>query len=276
MKSDSVLDGRRTAPSESAIGVAATRQPYELTSLQARSVRIEGFGGDEIEAYLAGPAAHGPRPGVVVVHPMSGYSDSTIDSVLRLARLGYDAICPNLFWRDAPGAPPCAASSMARMNGGVPDERAIGDLEGARSYLRALSASSEKAGIIGFGAGAREAVLAACSVDFDAVVDCYGEFILGPAPDGVFAFQTSSIRAQLPNLRAPLLGLFGREDSSPDPAQVIALAGILLDIDNAFELHSYEHAGHGFMSLDHASYSVAVAKDAWDRIAAFLKLHLGG
>lgn len=253
---------------------AASKPRSALRSLSAQTVRIQGFGGDEIEAYLARPAGVGSRAGVVVVHPTCGYTESTIESVLTLARLGYDTICPNLFWREAPGAASCAASAMARLGGGVPDERVIGDLAGARSYLRRLPSANGKVAIIGFGGGAREAVLAACSVDFDAAVDCYGQFIVGPQPDGMFPFQTSSISAHLPKLRAPLLGLFGKEDVYPSPAQVIELAGILDEEEKEHEFHSYYDAGHGFMSSDLAAYRASAAKDAWDRIEAFLTLHL--
>ena len=32
----------------------------------------------------------------------------------RFAELGYDAICPNLYWREAPGASPDDAAATAR------------------------------------------------------------------------------------------------------------------------------------------------------------------
>jgi carboxymethylenebutenolidase len=278
MKTD---DGRadraavRAETSSDAVRTASSQPPSFLPSLNTRTVLMQGYGGDEVEAYLACPASNRTRAGVIVIHPVFGYSRATIGSVVRLAWLGYDTICPNLFWREAPGAAPCAASAMARLNGGVPDDRVIGDVEGARSYLRSLPSSNGKVGIVGFGAGAREAVLAACNVDFDAAVDCYGEFIVGPQPDGMFPIQTASIVEHLPKLRAPLLGLFGKEDTSPDREQVAELAQILDEEDKPHEFHSYDHAGHGFLSLDHATYRPYAANDAWDRIAAFLALHLG-
>jgi carboxymethylenebutenolidase len=244
-------------------------------SLGTQTVRIVGHAGAEIEAYVARPDRTGSRAGIVVVHGMFGYDAGAIESVVRLAWLGYDAVCPNLFWREAPGVSPRDASDIARLNGGVPDERAIDDIAGARNYLRSLTASNGRTGIIGFGVGGREAVLAACHVDFDAAVECYGEFIVGEPPDGVFPFQTSSIVGDLPKLRAPLLGLFGKDDTYPTSAQVAELAEILDEEDKPHEFHSYDHAGHGFMSPDHASYRVSVANDAWKRITAFLGRYLG-
>ena len=249
---------------------------FPLGSLSTQTVLINGHGRDEIEAFVVRPAGESRRPGVVVVHDLLGYDSPTIASAVRFASLGYDTVCPNLFWREAPGAGPVEASNIARLNGGVPDERAIGDLAGALSYLRSLPTSRGRIGIVGFGAGAREAVLAACRLDFDAAVDCYGEFVVGSPPDGMFPFQTTSLIGELPKLRAPLLGVFGKEDEYPSGAHVAELDEILCEEDKPHEFHTYDRAAHAFMSPDHASYRVAAANDAWERIATFFDRHLGG
>jgi carboxymethylenebutenolidase len=57
----------------------------------------------------------------------------------------------------------------------VPDEWLIEDVAAATDYLRSLTTSNGRVGVIGYGAGGRQAVLAARNVDFDAAVDCYGE-----------------------------------------------------------------------------------------------------
>jgi carboxymethylenebutenolidase len=114
-------------------------------TLRAETVRITGDHGEEIEAYLACPADPPSRGGVVVIHHMPGYDRGTKEIVRRFAELGYDAICPNLYWREAPGADPDDAAATARAAGGVPDERLVGDIGGAASYLRSLPSSNGKA-----------------------------------------------------------------------------------------------------------------------------------
>jgi carboxymethylenebutenolidase len=244
-------------------------------SMTAGTVRIAGHGGDEIEAYLATPTEDGPRGGVVVIHHLPGYDRATKEIVRRFAELGYDAICPNLYWREAPGAAPDDAAATARAQGGVPDERLIGDVGGAAVYLRGLPISNGKVGVIGYCSGGRQSVLAACSLDLDAAVDCYGALVVGTAPEG-FPLQVTNLVDQLPNLRAPLLGLFGNEDSYPSPEQVDELDQILTDNDKPHEFHRYDDAGHAFFSPDRPSYRVAAANDGWERIAAFYTTHLGG
>src|SRR5437764_5585983 len=109
-------------------------------SMTAETIRIAGHDAEEVEAYLARPADAGKRGGVVVIHHMPGYDRATKEIARRFAELGYDAICPNLYWREAPGAAPDDAAATARAQGGVPDERLVGDVGGAAAYLRELAA----------------------------------------------------------------------------------------------------------------------------------------
>ncbi|MCZ4096831.1 MULTISPECIES: dienelactone hydrolase family protein [Streptomyces] len=243
-------------------------------SLTAETIRITGHGGDEMEAYLARPHGQEQRGGVVVIHHMPGYDRGTKEIVRRFAELGYDAICPNLYFREAPGAAPDDAAAVGRANGGVPDARLIGDVAATAAHLRALPTSNGKVGVIGYCSGGRQSVLAACNLDLDAAVDCYGAFVTGTVP-AEFPLRITNLVDQLPRLRAPLLGLFGAEDKYPTPEQVAELGQILTANGKDFEFHSYEGAGHAFFSTDRPAYNVAAANDGWERITAFYADHLG-
>jgi carboxymethylenebutenolidase len=243
-------------------------------SMTAATITIAGSGGDEIEAYAAGPTGDDRRGGVVVIHHMPGYDRESKEIVRRFAELGYDAVCPNLYSREAPGASPDDAAAVGRAQGGVPDERMIGDVAGAAAYLRALPTSNGKAGVIGYCSGGRQSVLAACHLELDAAVECYGAFVTGTVPEGM-PLKVTNIIDQLPNLGAPLLGLFGDEDSHPSPEQVAELAQILTTHGKIFDFHSYEGAGHAFFAVNRPSYNVAAVNDGWQRIAAFFGQYLG-
>jgi carboxymethylenebutenolidase len=244
-------------------------------SMTAETIRITGHDGDEVEAYLARPAGDERRGGVVVIHHMPGYDRATKEIVRRFAELGYDAVMPNLYWREAPGAPPDDAAAAARAQGGVPDERLIGDVAGAAEFLRSLPTSNKKVGAIGYCSGGRQSVLAACNIDLDAAVDCYGAFVTGEPPEG-FPLQVTNLVDQLPNLRCPLLGLFGNEDQYPTPEHVDELDQILTEEDKPHEFHRYDGAGHAFFNTDRPSYRPEAAADGWERIVAFFKTNLGG
>jgi carboxymethylenebutenolidase len=235
---------------------------------------IKGDGGDEIEAYLAQPDDPTPRGGVVVVHHIPGYDRATKEITRRFAELGYDAICPNQFWREAPGAAPDDASAAARAKGGVPDERLVGDVGGAAAHLRALPTSNGKVGVIGYCSGGRQSVLAACHLDLDAAVDCYGAYVTGTPPPDYF-IKVTNLVDQLPNLRCPLLGLFGNDDVRPSPEHVDELERLLQAHGKTYEFHRYDDTGHAFFAPDRVSYRVAAANDGWERIAEFFAKYLG-
>jgi carboxymethylenebutenolidase len=242
-------------------------------TLSAETIQIHGADGDEIEAYLARPAGDDHRGGVVVIHHMPGYDRSTKEIARRFAELGYDAIVPNLYWREAPGADPADAAAKARELGGVPDERLIGDVAGAAAYLRTLPTSNQKVATIGYCSGGRQSVLAACNVDLQAAVDCYGAFVTEVADAGPFG--RPHLEDQLPNLKCPLLGLFGNEDQYPSPDQVDRLEEILKANAKPYEFHRYDGAGHAFFSPDRPSYRVEAANDGWEQIETFFTTYLG-
>ncbi|HEV3055320.1 MAG TPA: dienelactone hydrolase family protein [Solirubrobacteraceae bacterium] len=244
-------------------------------SMTAQTVVINGYDGDEVQAYLARPDAEGPRGGMIVIHHMPGYDRGSKEIVRRFAELGYDAIMPNLYWRVAPGAAPDDAAATARALGGVPDAQLIGDTADAAAYLRALPSSNGKVGVIGYCSGGRQSVLAACNVDLDAAIDCYGAFVTGTPPEG-FPLQVTNLVDQLPNLRAPLLGLFGNDDQYPTPEQVDELDEILTREGKPHEFHRYDGAGHAFFSVDRPAYRPEAAVDGWERIEDFLSANLGG
>lgn len=243
-------------------------------SLTATTVTLTGHGGDQIEAYLARPEGDQRRGGVVLIHHLPGYDRPSKEMARRFAEMGYDTICPNLFHREAPGAAPDDAAAVGRANGGVPDERLVGDAEGALAYLRALPTSNGRVGAIGHCSGGRQAVLVACDLDVDAAVDCYGAFVTGTVPEG-FVLRITNLVDRLPNLGAPLLGLFGAQDSHPSPAEVAELEQILTELGKEFEFHSYDGAGHGFFAVDRPNYNVPAVQDGWERIEDFFGKHLG-
>jgi carboxymethylenebutenolidase len=255
----------------------AHTRPYD--AMLAETVAFTGHGGDELEAYLARPLGPGPRGGVVVIHHMPGYDEATKEITRRFAAHGYLAICPNLYTREAPGASPDDAAAAARAAGGVPDERLVGDVAGAAAYLRSLTSSNGgassngKVGVIGYCSGGRHAFLAACNLQLDAAVDCYGAFVVGEPPEG-FPLAVKPLVDIADRLSCPLLGLFGAEDRFPSPEQTAELEQILTRLGKTYEFHTYDDAGHAFFAVDRPSYRPQAAVDGWNRVFDFFGRHL--
>lgn len=241
--------------------------------LLAETVRVSGFHGDAIDAYFARPLGAGPFPGVVVIHHAPGWDAATKEMTRKFAHHGYAAICPNLHYREGPGASDDVAA-VVRAAGGVPDDRCIGDLEGAIGYLRALPYHNGKIGIIGFCSGGRQTYIAACRIPrIDAAVDCWGGRVI-PTPEEITPRQPIPPINLTPHLGCPLLGLFGAEDTSPSPDQVAKIEEELKRHGKTHEFHMYENAGHGFFAVDRPSYRVAAAVDGWQKVFAFYEKYL--
>jgi carboxymethylenebutenolidase len=241
--------------------------------ITAETISLSGAGGDLIEGYLATPDEPAPRGSMVVLHHMPGYDRATKEITRRFAELGYSALCPNLHFREAPGARPDDAAAAVRLNGGVPDDRLVGDVEGAAAYLRGLDSSNGKVGVIGFCSGGRQAFLAATNLPLDAAIDCYGAFVVGEPP-AAMSWSVGPILDRAARLSCPLLGLFGAEDSHPSPAEVEELAEALKANDKVFEFHTFENAGHAFFAVDRPAYRPQAAVEGWELITDFLARHL--
>lgn len=241
-------------------------------AIRAETVFI---GDEQIQAYQARPLDPGPFPGVVVIHHLPGFDEATKEMVRKFAAHGYAAICPNLFWREAPNASPDDASAFVRANGGVADEQIIKDVRTAADALRALDNHNGKVGVIGHCSGGRQSLLVATALPLDAAVDCYGAFAL-EAPPSASGLKVTPIKDRLGELSCPVLGLFGDNDQFPSPAEVARLAELLKEHGKSFQYHSYEGAGHGFFATDRPSYRPQAAVDGWQRVFAFFGKHLEG
>lgn len=238
------------------------------------STVVTGYEGTKIEAYAATPTTATGAGGIVVVHHMPGFDEPTKEIVRRFASWGYAAVSPNLHHRDAPGAAPDDAAAANRANGGVSDEQLVEDVRGAVDRLRAIEGANGKVAVIGYCSGGRQSLLAACSLDVDAAIDCYGAFVLAPPPEGS-PMTVTSLVDRLDGLSAPLLGLFGADDRNPSPAEVAELDEILTDLGKPHDFHSFDGAGHAFFAVDRPAYRPEAAVAGWLLVRDFLGEHLG-
>ncbi len=243
-------------------------------ALSAETVMMKSRDGAEIEAYLATPDGADGFGGVVVIHHLPGYDSSTKEIVRKFAAHGYAALMPNLYYRDSPGASPDDAAAAARAKGGVPDDQVVNEVAGAAEYLRGLAGANGKVGVIGYCSGGRQSFLSACSLPFDAAVDCYGGAVVH-VPEGAPASMKPLIGMSA-DLSCPLLGLFGADDQFPTPAETAELSQTLDAQGKAHEFHTFAGAGHAFFSVDRQSYRVEAAVEGWEKIWAFFGQHLSG
>ncbi|MCA9964450.1 MAG: dienelactone hydrolase family protein, partial [Anaerolineales bacterium] len=221
----------------------------------------------------ARPLGPGPFPGMVVIHHMPGWDEWYREATRKIAHHGYAALSPNLYYRAGHGTPEDVAAKV-RADGGVPDEQVVGDLAGALAFLRAQPSNNGKVGVWGTCSGGRHAYLAACRLQFDAVVDCWGGRVVMAESDLNERFPVAPID-YTPDLSCPLLGIFGEEDHSPTVEQVAIHEEALKKHGKDYEFHMYPDAGHGFFYHNRPMYRQAQAVDGWEKMFAFMAKHLG-
>jgi carboxymethylenebutenolidase len=245
----------------------------DTTGVTAEVITYPAGGGDEIHAYVARPTGDGPAPGIVAVHHLPGWDEFYREFSDRLARHGYTVICPDLYCRFGHGTPDDVAATV-RSQGGVPDDTVVADCAAALAWLKALPASNGKVGIIGSCSGGRHALLAASRVPgFDAVVDLWGGGVIA-AKEELSPSRPVAPIDYTADLAAPLLGIFGNDDSHPSPEQVDLHEAELKRHGKAYEFHRYDGAGHGFFYYHWPIYRPEQAMDGWEKVFTFFGSHL--
>ncbi|MEE9435924.1 MAG: dienelactone hydrolase family protein [Candidatus Adiutricales bacterium] len=239
----------------------------------AENINIRGHNDDLIESYIARPLGTGPYPGVVLFHHMPGWDEGSKEMVRKFAYHHYICISPNLHHREGPGEP-LELMNKVREAGGVPDDRCIGDVDGAIKYLESIPNYNGKVGVIGFCSGGRQVYLTACNIDrIDAAVNCYGGRVVAD-PDSLTPNQPVAPIDMTENLACPLLGLFGADDGSPSPEDVKRMEEELKRFNKIFEFHTYEDAGHAFFSTEWPVYRQPAAVDGWQKVFAWYEKYL--
>jgi carboxymethylenebutenolidase len=239
----------------------------------SETVLIRGHKGDLIDAYFARPFGAVLYAGVVIIHHMPGWDVAHKEIARRFAHHGYVAILPNLHFREGKATPEENSASV-RAAGGMPDDRTMGDVQGAIDYVRALPYLNGKVGVIGYCSGGRQAYLAACTLrGLDAAIDCYGGGVAAK-PDELTSRQPVAPIDFTKDLPCPLLGLFGAEDTRPSPEDTAKTEAALRQHNKTYEFHTYDNAGHAFFSVDRPHYRPHAAVDGWQKVLAWFGKHL--
>lgn len=226
-------------------------------------IQVQGPDG-AFRAYVARPAGT-PKAAVVAIQEIFG-----VNAVMRgkadwLAREGFLAIAPDLFWRIEPGVDITDqteaewAKAMDLMDKYVKLNVGTRDIEATIAHARSVVGGG-KVGAIGYCLGGLLAYLTACRTDSDASVGYYGVNI--PA----FLGEAANIKKPL------MLHIAGKDGFVPPPAQdqiKQALGGNPL-----VTLHEYPERDHAFTREGGKNYDAGDAQLANGRTIAFLKQHL--
>jgi len=247
-----------------------TAGPVGIT---AEITTYTGGKGDQIHAYVARPTGNDPLPGIVLIHHLPGWDEFYQEFAERLARHGYEVICPDLYCRYGHGTSDDVTAKV-RAEGGAKDDDVVADCQAALEWLKAQPNHNGKVGVLGTCSGGRHAVLVASRVPgFDAVIDLWGGGVVAAADAATPARPVAPIE-YTSELNVPLLGLFGNDDRSPTPEEVNIHEEELKKHGKEYEFHRYDGAGHGFFYYHTPLYRQEQAMDAWGKLFDFFEAKL--
>ncbi len=219
-----------------------------------------------IVAYLAHPQAAGLYPAVVVLQEIFGVNVHIREVTERIAKLGYVAIAPALFQRQAPGfetgyTPEDIETGRSYAMQTTASEL-LSDISLTIDYLKSLpQVKKDGFGCIGFCFGGHVAYLAATLSDIKATASFYGAGINTRTPGGGAPTVTHTNEIQ-----GILYAFFGTEDASIPLEQVNEIAAALEKYKVSHRVFRYDGSDHGFFCDHRTSYNPIAAADAWEQV----------
>jgi carboxymethylenebutenolidase len=208
--------------------------------------------GGKTKGYLA--LAGRGRPGIVVIQEWWGLNDQICGVADRFARMGLNALAPDLYEGRVTSEPDEANHLMSGLDFAGATHQ---DLRGAALHLKG---ESGKLAVTGFCMGGALTVAAAVHIpEFSAAVGFYG------IPPKEFADPA--------RIRILFQGHFANRDDWCTPEAVNELEKTLKGAGVVHEIYRYD-AAHAFMNERSAAYDVASANLAWERMTAFLENRL--
>jgi carboxymethylenebutenolidase len=238
------------------------------------SFEVNGF---KVPAFYAAPAGKTNLPVILVVQEIFGVHEYIADTARRFAKAGYLAIAPELYARQGdPGTYNEIAKLLSEVVAKVPDEQVMADLDGAAKWAGANGGNTGKVGITGFCWGGRITWLyAEHSKNVKAGVAWYGRVVGTPSP-----LAPRNPLDLAGSLRAPVLGLYGGQDSGIPLTSINQMKDALAEAGSkgnaaarASEFVVYPQAPHAFHADYRPSYRKAEAEDGYQRALAWFKAH---
>jgi carboxymethylenebutenolidase len=240
--------------------------PESNGSAQGEDIVLTAADGNRFAAYLAQPDR--PAKARLLIYPdIRGLHQFYKELALRFAEAGIAAVAMDYFGRTA-GLTPRDDTFVFRPHVEQLQLRTIlADAQAALAYVRSIPANSEAAFTLGFCLGGTVSLYTGTEMnDLAGVIAFYAGMsrVLEPA-------KGTALEAA-PEMRVPVLGLFGGADQGIPEEQVEALDRALDTAGVTHEVIIYPGAPHSFFDRRASEYADA-STDAWRRVLGFIAEH---
>jgi carboxymethylenebutenolidase len=228
-------------------------------------VKVEG---GEMPVYFAKPANVANPPVILVAMEIFGLHEYIRDVTRRLAHQGALAIAPDYYFR--------AGTDLTKIDdiqklfpivNAKPDKELFADLDATVDWAKSQGADTNRLGIMGFCRGGRTVWLYSThNPNLKAGVAFYGS--LGDPENAAWPKNALSLAGEV---KEPVLGLYGAEDTGIKVEQVKEMEAKLKAAGKTAEFHIYDGAPHGFHADYRPSYRDQQAKQAWGELTTWFK-----
>ena len=217
----------------------------------------------------ARPDTNEPRPLLLMLHERYGPVQHSFNVIERIAEAGFVACFMDMFHRYEGDRAPIE-DGTARVD--PTDAESIDDLDKTIAHMRKLAyVDGETMGIVGFCLSGRTALA------YSAVRDSVGAIAIfhGGIYPREYAGSTpgqDTISNLIPNLRCPVLGMFGELDGLVPMENIQRFRRDLERNRKHYRLRVYANAPHGWQnSTIPAGYRPDMAETAWQETVAFFE-----
>jgi len=241
----------------------------DTTGLTAGDAKVKVSDG-EMPVYYARPANAQNPPVILVAMEIFGLHEYIKDVTRRLAKAGAFAVAPDYYFRKGEDLTKIAEiPKLMPIVNTKPDAELLSDLDATAAWAKSQGGNTGRLGIMGFCRGGRTVwEYAAHNKDLKAGVAFYGTVVDPPAQKSIWPKSPTELA---PEMKAPVLGLYGEADQGIPVAQVEAMKAALRAAGKTAEFKIYPGAPHGFHADYRQSYRKEAAEDAWKEMIAWFK-----
>lgn len=248
--------------------VNATAITTDSNGLDTGTATIDTAEG-AMPAYFARPAGVSNPPVILVAMEVFGLHEYIKDVTRRLAKLGAFAVAPDYYFRLGDLAKISDIQKLIPLVNSKPDAQLIADLDVTVGWAKSQGGNTSRLGIVGFCRGGRTVwVYCATNPNVKAGVSFYGSLVDPAAQKAIWPKSPIELA---PEMKAPVLGLYGEADQGIPPSQVEDMKTALAAAGKTAEFKIYPGASHGFHADYRPSYNPDAAKDAWAQMTAWFR-----
>lgn len=229
-------------------------------------IRISAFDGSgDFMAYIATPSGKERAPCVIVIQEIFGVNAYMRGLCDDLAKRGFIAVCPDLFWRQEPAIQLTDQSEEEwkrafELFNGFDIDKGIDDLKATLQTLRTHEKSNGRVATQGYCLGGKLAYLMATRSDADCNVSYYGVGL-------------DTLLDEKDNIQKPLLMHIAALDKFVPAAAREKIMDTLEPHPNVM-LRLYDDVDHAFARVGGEHYNEDAATLANERTDKFLSEHL--